>query len=218
MPLITETKDFVCSVCGASSEHTIITETDPPKDAPDLDLRPAEPHRSYMRYWVMQCPGCGYCNAMLDMPADIDRDYLSSEEYLSFGGISGVSGKPAEMIKKALICLKGHDYREALQTYVYAAWLLDDEKLDEQAAACRKAAVRIYDEHPVTFRKDPNFSVLIADLLRRSGEFSRVVRDYEGQAYPSRVMTSIAFFEVNLAAKGDRDAHRADEVPGITAI
>ena len=216
MPFITEDREFVCSICGRSSVNTIITETDPPQGAPDIDLRPAEPHRGYIKYWVMQCPGCGYCNATLDMPADIERSYLESEEYSGLGGIRDVSGKAAEMIKKALICVKGHSYKEAVQSYLYAAWMLDDEQLDKQAKACRKAAVSIIDGHPAAFKNDPNFQLLMADLLRRSGEFSRAVRDYEGRAYTSQLMTAIAFFEVSLAAKGDSAAHRADEIPGVT--
>jgi len=217
MPFVTETRDFVCSVCGTSSEHTIITETDPPQGVPDIDLRPAEPHRGYMSYWVMECPECGYCNATLDMPADIDREYLSSAEYLSNGGIKVISGKASEMVKKALICTKAHSYKEAVQSYLYAAWLLDDESAEKQAKACRIAAVKIMDGHPAAFKNDPNFHILMADLLRRSGDFSRVIRDYEGKAYRSQLMTAIAFYEVNLASKGDSAAHRADEVPGVSA-
>ena len=217
MAFKTEDKEFICSVCGKSSVHTIITETDPPTGAPDIDLRPAPPHRSYISYWVMKCPECGYCNSTLDVPADVDREYFSSEEYNNLGGISGVNGKAAEMIKKALVCVKAHSYKEAVQSYLYAAWLLDDANSEEQAKNCRKAAVAIIDGHPAAFKNDPNFKLLMADLLRRSGEFTRVVREYEGVAYNSQLMTAIAFFEVNLAAKGDSAAHRADEIPGVSA-
>ena len=219
MAFKTEKKKYVCSVCGASSTHTIITETDPPAGAPDLDLRPAPPHRSYVRYWVQKCPKCGYCNAALDMPSDVERDYLKSDEYQSLGGIDGVDGKASEMIKKALVCVKDRSYKEAVQSYLYAAWLLDDDdSSDEQAKDCRKAAVKVIDDHPAAFKNDPNFRLLMADLLRRAGDFKRVVRDYEGMAYNSQLMTAIAFYEINLAAKGDSAAHRADEIPCVSAI
>lgn len=217
MAFKTEDKEFVCSVCGTASTHTIITETDPPSGAPDLDLRPAPPHRSYVKHWVMKCPGCGYCNATLDMPTDIEKDYLSSEEYQSLGGIIGVNGKAAEMIKKALICVQDHSYKEAVQSYLYAAWMLDDDNSEKQAKACRKAAVAVIDAHPAAFKNDPNFKLLMADLLRRSGEFTMVVREYEGVAYNSLLMTAIVLFEVSLAAKGDSAAHRADEIPSVSA-
>jgi len=217
MAFKTENRQFVCSVCGTASEHTIITETDPPQGVPDIDLRPDEPHRSYMKYWVMKCPECGYCHATLDMPFDGEREYLSSEEYTGFGGITGVSEKAGEMIQKALVCVKNHNFKEAVQSYLYAAWILDDEKLGEQAKACRKAAVAVMDGHPAAFKNDANFRLLMADLLRRSGDFDRVVREFEGTAFTSQLMTAIAFFEVNLASRGDADAHRADEVPGVSA-
>ena len=217
MPFRTEEREYVCSVCGASSKHTVIVETDPPQGVPDIDLRPAEPHRSYIRYWAMECPECGYCNATLDTSAYVDREYLSGEEYCGLGGITGVSPEASRMIRKALVCLKSHTYKEAVQSYLYASWMLDDDKNDDMAKECRKAAVKIIDEHPVAFANDPNFKLLKADLMRRSGQFTRVVDEFEGTAYTSQLMTAIAFFEVNLAAKGDSAAHRADEVPGVSA-
>lgn len=217
MPFSTQEKDIICSVCGKSSVHTVITSTDPQTGVPDLDLRPAAPHRSYVNYWVMKCPECGYCNASLDIPVDIEADYLSSEEYLSFGGITGVRGKAAHMIKKALICIKERSYKEAVQSYLYAAWILDDDNSEPQAKACRKAAVEVMDSHSAAFKNDANFKLLRADLLRRSGDYERVVSEYEGVAFNSQLMTAIAFFEVNLAAQKDCAAHRADEIPGVYA-
>lgn len=217
MPFCTEEKEVVCSICGVRSTHTVITSSDPQKGVPDIDLRPAAPHRGYINYWVMKCPECGYCNASLDMPADIDKEYLNSEEYKTCGGIGGVSGKASYMIKKALVCLKEHCYKEAVQSYLYSAWMLDDDNSEPQAKACRKAAVAVMDSHPAAFKNDPNFKLLKADLLRRSGDFERVMREYEGTAFSSQLMTAIAFFEVNLAAQQDSAAHRADEIPGVSA-
>ena len=218
MAFKTEEKEYICSICGKASSHTVITETDPPTGVPDIDLRPAPPHRFYINYWVMKCPECGYCNAALDIPVTFEADFLKSNEYLGLGGIEGVSEKAGEMIKKALVCKEDHEYKEAVQSYLYAAWMLDDENCEKQARECRKAAVKIIDGHPAAFKNDANFTLLLADLLRRSGEFTRVVRDYEGLSFTSQLMTAIAFFEVHLAAKGDSAAHRADEVPGVSAV
>lgn len=217
MPFITKELDFVCSVCGETSKHTIIDQTDPPQGVPDIDLRPDQPHRGYVKYWAMECPCCGYCNATLDMPADFDREYLESDEYKSCGNIPTSDPTAQKMIRKALCCVKSHNYKEAVQSYLYSAWLFDDAGNNELAVMCRKAAVKIIDGHPAAFRGDDNFRVLMADLLRRAGEFDRVVREYEGKAYRSQLMTAIVFFEVQLASAKDDKAHRADEVPGVTA-
>ena len=217
MTPVTTEKEFVCSVCGTPSTHTILAVNEPPQGVPDLDLRPDLPHRNYLRYWVMECPCCGYCNSMLDVPADFSRDYVESDEYKNASGLSGQNQTADRMIRKALGCVKNHSYKEAVQSYLYASWLFDDDNNDASASACRRAAVRIFDEHPAAFRGDDNFKVLMADMMRRSGDFQRVVREYEGKAFRSQLMTAIAFFEVQLASREDKAAHRADEVPGVTA-
>ena len=48
-----------CAVCGTESRQPRAMAP-PPEQAPDLDLRPGEPLRSTMRFWLQQCPHCGY--------------------------------------------------------------------------------------------------------------------------------------------------------------
>lgn len=213
----TEDKEFLCSVCGERSVHPVITEQAKSVGAPDLDLRPADEPRTYMKYWAMECPHCGYCCTTLDIPFDESREYLESEEYKTCGGITASNETAVKLIKRALVFLKDHSYKDAVRSYLAAAWAFDDDNDDRLAKECRKAGVRIMDEHPAAFKGDNNFKLLKADLLRRSGEYDRVMREYEGKAFPSLIMTAIAFFEVHLAASMDSTAHRADEIPGVSA-
>ena len=67
------------------------------------------------------------------------------------------------------------------------------------------------------FRGDNNFKLIKADMLRRSGEFDRVVREFQDTAYPSLLMTAINFFEVHLASAEDKGIHTINEIPGISA-
>lgn len=217
MAFLTEEREFICSVCGEKSVHTVITETDQPTGVPDLDLRPAGAPRKYMKYQVMECPGCGYCNSTPDIPFYLDREYLDSEEYKSCAGILTANEDASRLIKKALILAGNHSYKEAVKSWLSAAWLLDDDSDRRNAANCRRSAVRLMDEHPAAFKGDNNFRILMADLLRRSGDFDRVIREFEGMAFRSQIMTAIAFFEVQLASREDAEAHRADEVPGVSA-
>ncbi len=217
MAFSTEEKNFICSVCGKESLHTVITETDPPAGVPDLDLRPAGAPRKYMKYQVMECPHCGYCNSALNIPFYPDKKYLDSEEYRSCTGILTANTDAQRLIKKALVLAGNHSYKDAVKSWLSAAWLFDDDCDRPNAASCRRSAVRLMDDHPAAFKGDNNFKILMADLLRRSGEFERVIREYEGEAFRSQIMTAIAFFEVQLAAQGDDEAHRADEVPGVSA-
>lgn len=217
MSFLTEEREFVCSVCGEKSNHTVITETDPPAGVPDLDLRPAGDHRKYMKYQVMECPCCGYCNSTLDIPFYPDRGYLDSEEYRNCTEIVTGNDNAKRLIKKALVLAGNHSYKEAVKSWLAAAWMFDDDCDRLNSALCRRSAVKLIDEHPAAFKGDDNFRILMADMLRRCGEFDRVVKEYEGKAFRSQIMTAIAFFEVQLAARGDDQAYRADEVPGVSA-
>lgn len=213
----TEEKEFICSVCGKSSIHSVISENIAPSGVPDLDLRPDGKLRETLGFLVMECPHCGYCNSTLSAAFDGEKDYLTSEEYKTLGGIDTENETASRYIRKALCMVKNHSYKDAVKGYLSAAWALDDANDMINAALCRSAAVNVIDSHPAAFKGDSNFRILLADLLRRSGEFDRVLREYSGEAFKSQLMTAIAFFEVQLAAQGDSAAHRANEVPGVSA-
>lgn len=215
MNIKTETKEFTCSVCGKPSQHEVIAESPAPAGSPDLDLRPAEPHRSFIKYWVTECPHCGYCETMLDMPIDFERSYLETEEYKSCAGKTAAQGLTAQFIRQALVRTRNHNYPAALQSYVYAAWSCDDEGNAELAKECRLSAVRLMNEHKSAFDEHPDLSVLKADLLRRSGEFAAVISDYSDWKSPSQLMNAIVGYEVELAKKQDDTVHLAGDVPNV---
>ena len=206
--------EIECSVCGCRSLHDVITET-AMGGAPDLDLRPGEPHRSSMNYWVMECPECGYCNSKLSVPAAFSRDYLDTDEYRTVCGIPTDNELARRFIKKALVCIQNENYPEAVQAYLYAAWSLDDAGDNSSAAVCRMEGARVIDEHLDSLGKTEDFLVIKADFLRRSGEFDRVISEFEGKAFSTDLLTAIAWFEVSLAARKDSAAHKVTEIPGV---
>ncbi len=211
MAFRTEEKDIKCAVCGEFSAQTVVAEYDPDTSVPDLDMRPDEPHRSYIGYWVSECPHCGYCNAAVDIPVRFTREFLESGKYRNAGG----SGLAEKFMKMSLVCEKNKVYDEAVKACMYAAWYYDDEADDEKAAECRRAALKIFDMHKAFFSEKPDFVLLAADFMRRSGDFERVIRDYSGRLLPSRLMTAIEAFQVRLAQQKDSSCHKADEVPGV---
>ncbi len=217
MPFKTEEREFTCSVCGRTSSHTIITQQDKPSGAPDLDLRPAGDHRSMMKYWAMECPGCDYCCTTIDMPFCSDASFFSTIEYKTCGDILTADETAARLIKRALVFIEEHSYKDAVRSYLAAAWSLDDDGNEFAAKQCRMTAVSLMEDHPAAFRGDNNFKLIKADMLRRSGEFDRVVREFQDTAYPSLLMTAINFFEVHLASAEDKGIHTIDEIPGISA-
>lgn len=216
MKVITKDTEVVCSVCGGRSTHPVIEKSAAP-GAPDLDLRPTEPHRSSMEYWTMECPRCGYCNDFLNKPADFDHSYLKSEEYTGLGGIETDNVIAARLIKRALVNAKNHILAEAVQSYLYAAWCFDDDGDTENSRNCRMAAVHLIDENGAIFKDNENFIILKADLLRRSGEFERVIREYEGRKFSKIIFTVIAEFQVKLAKNEDSGVYKSSDIPGVAA-
>ena len=218
MAFRTEEREFTCSVCGTSSSHTIIAEQDEFCGAPDLDLRPAGKQRSIMKYWAMECPCCGYCCTTLDMPFSGGKEFFQTTDYKICGGILTADETAVKLMKRALVFIEEHNYRDAVRSYLAAAWALDDDGNEFAAKQCRMAAVALMDDHPAAFKNSSDYQLLKADMLRRCGEFDRVVREFEDKAYPSQLMTAIGFFEVYLASSGDQAAHAIDEIPGVTAV
>lgn len=209
----TKLTETVCSVCGTKSEHTVITKTES-NGVPDIDLRPSDPHRSSMEYWVMECPECRYCNGSLETPTEFDRSYLESREYKELGGIETENEIVSRFVRKALVNIKNRNYTEALQSYLYAAWVFDDEGNDEKAKECRNEALSIMENSKVS---DGNESIYLlrADLLRRTGQFEKVISDYGERFFESPLMLLISQYSVKLAKNGDSSAHKMSEVPGV---
>lgn len=212
MEIQAEEREFKCAVCGEQSVHTVMVAKGAEQNAPDLDMRPAEPLRSCLEHWVSKCPSCGYCNTTIDIPANFTREYLDSDNYNKSG--DDLAGR---FMKKALVCEKNKDWTEALKSCMYAAWACDDDDDDVRAVEYRKAAVKVYDTHLSYFSESPDVRLLIADLVRRSGDCDRVVRDYKGKRFGSPLVAALTEFEVELAEKGDIDCHRADEAPNVRA-
>ena len=210
-------KTLVCAVCGSSSAYEVVTEKAAPSGAPDLDLRPAGEERGLLGYWAMECPVCGYCRGSVEEPFGADAEYFSSDEYKSLGGLPSGNAVASRLIKRGLAAARERAYKEAVRAFLAAAWAYDDDENDEAARACRLKAVDVMDSHPAAFKGDHNFRILLADMLRRSGEFARVSSEYEGKTFPSLLTTAVIFFETYLAAARDPRAHRIDEVPGVSA-
>ncbi|MDE6678687.1 MAG: hypothetical protein K2K02_06575 [Ruminococcus sp.] len=207
----TEAIEVTCSVCDKKSAHTVITEVEV-FGVPDMDLRPPEPHRFTMDYWVMECSECGYCNGSLETPLETDSSYLESTEYKTLGGIETDNTLVSRFIRKALVSLKNRDYAEAVQSYLYASWVSDDEKNSEKARECRTEAVSIIENSPL--KDDDNFVLLKADLLRRNGEFEKVIEEYGEKFFPNSVMLLTSQYQVRFAREKDDSVHKMSDIKG----
>ena len=208
----TELKKIVCSVCGTESEHTVITKIED-NSIQEMDLRPTGEHRDTMEYWVMECPECKYCNDTLETPLNADREYLGSREYITLGGINTENVLVSRFVRKALVCMKNKDYEEAVKSYIYSAWISDDERNIEGSVDCRNKAIRIMEKHSLLNSED--MMLLRADLLRRSGQFEKVIKEYGMKQFINPFIMIASQYEVRLSQERDLSAHSMADIPSM---
>ncbi|MDE6034703.1 MAG: hypothetical protein K2G36_02175 [Ruminococcus sp.] len=208
----TEIKKIVCSVCGKESEHTVITKIED-NGIQEMDLRPTGEHRQTMDYWVMECPECGYCNGTLETPLDADREYLESDEYKTLDGVITDNVLVSKFVRKALVCMKNKDYAEAVKSYVYSAWVSDDERDVTSSLDCRNKAIRIMEKKSLLNSED--MMLLRADLLRRSGQFEKVIKEYGMKQFINPFIMIASQYEVRLSRERDLSAHSMSDIPSI---
>ncbi|MDE6671674.1 MAG: DUF2225 domain-containing protein [Ruminococcus sp.] len=208
----TEIKKVVCSVCGTESAHTVITEIQS-GDIQEMDLRPTGEHRNTMEYWVMECPECKYCNGTLETPLDTDRRYLKSREYTTLGGLKTDNVLVSRFVRKALVCLRNRDYAESVKSYLYGAWVADDTENTETASECRNEAISIMENS--TFLDSDDMMLLRADLLRRSGQFDKVISEYSEKYFDNPFILLASQYEVKLSRDSDSSAHSMSDIPGV---
>lgn len=208
----TETRKIVCSVCGKKSSQAVITKLSE-YSIQDMDLRPTGEHRNIIKYWVMECPECRYCNGTLETPFETDKSYLDSEEYTTLGGIETENILASKFIRKALVCLKNRDYVEAVKSYLYSAWAFDDEENDEYASECRREAISIMEN--CRLLDDDSMMLLRADLLRRTGQFEKVISEYGEREFAEPFILIASQYQVRLSKEGDASAHNMNDIPNI---
>ncbi|MCM1315210.1 MAG: DUF2225 domain-containing protein [Prevotella sp.] len=208
----TEIKKVICSVCGKESSHTVIKKVQA-GGVPELDLRPDGEHRNSMEYWIMECPECSYCNGSLEIPLDADHSYLESKEYTTLGGLETENVIVSRFVRKALVNLKNRDYNEAVKSYLYSAWVFDDEENTASATECRREAISIMENSNLLESDD--MMLLKADLLRRTGQFDKVISEYGEKYFDNPLMLLVSQYEVKLSKDGDSSAHKMSEIPGV---
>ena len=208
----TEIKKVVCSVCGKESTHTVIVKIQA-GGVQELDLRPDGEHRNSMEYWVMECPECSYCNDSLETPLDTDRSYLKSKEYTTLGGLETENVLVSRFVRKALVNLKNRDYSEAVRSYLYSAWVFDDEENTISAIECRNEAISIMENSSLLDSDD--MMLLRADLLRRTGQFDKVISEYGEKYFDNPFILLASQYEVRLSRDGDSSAHKMSDIPGV---
>ena len=204
----------ICALCGEESKQTALASVST-FASPDLDGRPAEMLRSTMRYWIHECPHCGYVNRQVDDPCNIQKDALFAE----YSTINASNSKPLAniFVKYAYLLKNTGASGQAVLQLLRAAWISDDENDQLGAFHWRDIAIELADECLLE-TGHPQWGDLLcmkADMLRRIGEYSQVLLILPPKRNPlSRIQTQLLTFQKELAEKQDHDVHRMEEITG----
>ncbi|MCW5803221.1 MAG: hypothetical protein KIT31_12620 [Deltaproteobacteria bacterium] len=215
-----------CAVCSEWQQVPAILSTSTSGPA-DLDGRPAEPRRSTMAHWRMQCGHCGHVAE--DLGAPVDPATPTVVKSTSFALERANTNRPP--LVNRFVCgaiIEEHAGRldAAAWMRVYAAWAADDH--DGAAADAireRVLAVALFDraEPPRPRHPDEHLHrhATRVDLARRAGMFGRAFDlANEGDALiaaatPTSTLQRLgALFDMQrrLVRAGDRARHTWGEV------
>lgn len=197
--------EVTCIVCGNASTQTALTSTNQ-FGAPDLDLRPPQMARSTMRWWVQECPHCGYVAKDLSCKSFISQEFLEKEEYLTCEHRSFKTRLAKTFYRDYLINREIGSTNAAFQSALRAAWACDDVRDSENATFCRlKALVEleelIYDSHSETAM------IMKADILRRTGQFDVLLEEYKDKTFLEDISNQIIAFQMQKAREQDVECY-----------
>lgn len=199
-----------CAVCGEVSEHMTPASLDP-AGPPGLDTRPAEPARSSLQFWILECPNCRYAAPSLATAAAGAAELVKTNEYQAI--------RCRFQRHSWLLAQLGH-YADAGWVSLHAAWLADDAEDAERARECRGRAVELWKagkQHGQSFMetREQEFA-LAADVLRRRGDFEEAKETcLAGLDEPelTPLIEDVLRFQLALISRRDTAAHTLEELP-----
>ncbi len=205
----TARKKYKCFMCGAEHEYRVIASTNA-FGSSDLDLRPPEMQRSTMRFWVQECPSCGYAASEVSDSCDVPAEFLKSDEYISCDGIAFTSDLAKRFYRQYMILLAGKEIQAAFYAVLHAAWSCDDAGDVNNAVLCREKAdtlaAEILETVELADAQRETLMLMRADILRRSGHFEDVARIYSGVKFSGKnsdTMNAVLQFQLEKAQQKD---------------
>ena len=200
-----------CSVCGETSEQRVLSSTNS-FGYPDLDFRPPEMKRSTMRFWIQECPNCGYVASYLSNELEIPKDFLKTDEYLNCDGFEFTSNLSKKFYKAYLIFHKSNNLERSLLNLQHCAWKCDDEE-DPLAVDVRKMGIAIIDEM-LESESEEALILIKADFLRRCGLFDELIREFEGITLDCDEYNQVIQYQIEKARQKDDACYTTEEIFG----
>ena len=208
-----EWREMKCAVCGLEAKYFCRKGTGA-YGSPDLDLRPPELLRSTMPTWVHQCPNCGYAAKDLEAETSVTGEFLETEAYRTCDGL-GLEDPVTVMFYHRYLCdMEEKDVVRASLDLLYAAWCCDDNDEEDLAVTLRKKSVALMDQYLpecIEGEAKERFLLMRSDMLRRSGQFDRVLAEYGPERFTAENHPQIAAFEQALARAKDTKRYTVRE-------
>lgn len=192
----------MCYVCRKTSKQDVLISTNR-FGAPDLDLRPPIMERATMAWWIEKCPHCGYVASDLSEQTTITQEWLKNNQYVSCDNRNFANSLSASFYRQYLISVAINNHESAFYAVLHAAWDCDDEEDVDNAIYCRKKALEELSKFVVEDDKKETFLLMRADLLRRSGQFDLLIKEYEGKIFSEEILNKIAAFQIEKAKEQD---------------
>lgn len=205
----------ICSVCGEESTQTVIMSTNTLGGSPDLDLRPPEMMRSTMGWWIQRCPHCGYVADDLTDLSTVTRQWLEHEAYTSCNGHSFKSELAEMFYKSYLIHTADGNAEKAFFAALHGAWACDDEGAAEEAIHCRECALAELEKLIAAQMHLETCLVVKTDLLRRTGQFDRLIAEYTGKRFWNTLIDRVVEFQIEKAKQKDTGCYRITDTDGM---
>lgn len=207
-------EEIKCSVCGNKQSFPVYVSFSS-FGPPDLDQRPFELDKKIMKNMLQKCPFCGYVAYDVSEPCPVDRRFLRSIAYRTCNWRFFLSPVAKRYYKQYLIACKIPNDAEAYDAVLHAAWACDDSHDKRNARYCRQLAV-IQIDKLIQEADNPKETVeelllIKADLLRRSGRFSEVVRDYRRIRFSNERMNDIRIYEIKMARRKNSKCCTVDD-------
>lgn len=198
-------------MCAKKSEFSVLTSTNC-FGSPDLDLRPAQMQRSTMDLWVQRCPECGFVSEQVSDLCTVTKDFIESYDYVNSDSFQFKSFLADTFYKQHMILLESKKYVDAYSGLLHCAWACDDRWDTENAIKIRKKMVSLFPCLPTTKRKNPNIVAQYVDVLRRSGDFDKVIIDFENYEVDNDLIKKIIDFQVKLSKERDDRVYTVGDV------
>ena len=159
----------VCVICKGEHKYQQLLENTS-FGLRDLDTRPPGMLRRMMHLMLEKCPECGYVNNNVSVKIkDFDEEILKSSEYQNILNDDKLNFAIKKFKLHGLI-MENIDDQKAGMSYLRAAWMADDAKLEKEARLLRSKAIK-HLEASLKTNDNENVKLILVDLYRRVSLF-----------------------------------------------